>query len=102
MEVFLPTLTGAGKAPPGQHVLSANIMYIPGEPKGGWTEALRQKLLQQVLQQLDRYAPGLEQMILGSELLTPADLEGQFGVTGGHWHHIEPAIDQLLMMRPTY
>lgn len=102
LEVFLPTLTGAGQAPPGQHILSANIMYIPGEPKGGWTEALRQQLLQQLLQQLDRYAPGLEQMVLGSELLTPADLEGQFGVTGGHWHHIEPAIDQLLMMRPTY
>ena len=40
--------------------------------------------------------------MLGSELLTPHDLEQQFRVAGGHWHHVEPAIDQLLMMRPTY
>jgi phytoene dehydrogenase-like protein len=35
-------------------------------------------------------------------LLTPADLEREYRVTGGHWHHTEFAMDQLLMMRPTY
>ncbi|MEJ2323055.1 MAG: hypothetical protein P8Z31_12245 [Gammaproteobacteria bacterium] len=37
-----------------------------------------------------------------AELLTPADLEREYRVTGGHWHHTEFAMDQLLMMRPTY
>jgi|TARA_B110000114_G_scaffold42872_1_gene45266 phytoene dehydrogenase-like protein len=34
--------------------------------------------------------------------MTPADLEETFNVTGGHWHHAELAMDQMLMMRPTY
>ena len=51
---------------------------------------------------LERHAPGLGELELHSELLTPSDLETQYHVTGGHWHHAEPAIDQLLMMRPTY
>ena len=35
-------------------------------------------------------------------MLTPADLEREYRVTGGHWHHTEFALDQMLMMRPTY
>ena len=38
----------------------------------------------------------------GQELLTPLDLENDCGVSGGHWHHTEFALDQSLMMRPTY
>jgi len=102
MEIFIPTLIDPSSAPPGQHILSANVMYIPGEPKGGWTQSLRQQLMQQLMETLSEYAPGIENLVLGSELLTPADLEHTFRLTGGHWHHIEPAIDQLLMMRPTY
>ena len=40
--------------------------------------------------------------MLHAQLLTPADLEETHHVTGGHWHHTEFALDQLLMMRPTY
>ena len=102
MDVCLPTLTTPDAAPTGQHILSANVMYIPGELKGGWTDAARDNLTTQLISQLDSYAPGIENLVLGSELLTPHDLEQQFRVAGGHWHHVEPAIDQLLMMRPTY
>jgi phytoene dehydrogenase-like protein len=41
-------------------------------------------------------------MILHAELLTPEDIEREYRVTGGHWHHTEFAVDQMLMMRPTY
>jgi phytoene dehydrogenase-like protein len=54
------------------------------------------------MQVLERHAPGIGAQVLASELLTPADLEAEFRISGGHWHHAEPAIDQLLMMRPTY
>ena len=39
-------------------------------------------------------------MVLASELLTPEDLEREFGVTGGHWHHEDLALDQFYMVRP--
>jgi phytoene dehydrogenase-like protein len=44
--------------------------------------------------------PDLEQRIHASELLTPVDIEEQFHITGGHWHHGEMALDQFLFTRP--
>jgi phytoene dehydrogenase-like protein len=89
-------------APEGQHVLVANVMYVPYDLKSGWTPGSRDELLNTVLRELERYAPGIQELVLASELLTPQDLASQYRVTNGHWHHCEPAIDQLLMMRPTY
>ena len=51
---------------------------------------------------LEKYAPGIKKQIIQGELLTPLDLEQQYNVTGGHWHHTEQAMDQMFMMRPTY
>ncbi len=53
-----------------------------------------------LLDVLEAYAPGISKEVVATELLTPQDLEGQFGMRGGHWHHGEIAIDQILMMRP--
>lgn len=102
MELVIPSLQDASMAPAGQHVLSANVMYVPAAPKGGWTDAARSALLERLLTTLERHAPGLREIVLHAELLTPHDLESLHHVTGGHWHHTEFAVDQLLMMRPTY
>lgn len=102
LEVLLPSLRQGGLAPRGKHVLSANVMYVPSQLKGGWNEDARNALQTSVMTTLEQYAPGLGALVEHSELLTPADLEAQYHVSGGHWHHAEPALDQLLMMRPTY
>jgi len=102
LEVFVPSLHEASLAPTGSHVLSAHIMYVPYDRKDGWTDEARQDLTDRVLETLERYAPGIRQQSLHTELLTPLDLEQTHHVTGGHWHHTEFALDQLLMMRPTY
>ena len=102
MEVVVPSLHQPGLAPDGQHVLSAHVMYVPATLKGGWTDAARGALTERLLATLERYAPGLREQVLHAELLTPDDLAREYRVTGGHWHHTEFAIDQLLMMRPTY
>jgi phytoene dehydrogenase-like protein len=102
MEVLIPSLLQANLAPAGQQVLSANVMYVPAALKGGWSDEARATLLARLMQTLEDYAPGIGGLVIGTELLTPADLEREYHVSGGHWHHAEPAIDQLLMMRPTY
>ncbi|MEH6589094.1 MAG: NAD(P)/FAD-dependent oxidoreductase [Halioglobus sp.] len=102
MEVLVPSMVDASLAPAGQHVLSANVMYIPATPTGGWDEDKRQALCEKLVDTLCQYAPGLREQILHAQLLTPDDLERDWRVTGGHWHHTEFAMDQLLMMRPTY
>jgi phytoene dehydrogenase-like protein len=102
LEALIPSLHQDGLAPQGKHVLSANIMYVPAQLKGGWSDAARGTLRDSVMGTLEQYAPGIGELVEHTELLTPADLADQYHVSGGHWHHAEPAVDQLLMMRPTY
>jgi phytoene dehydrogenase-like protein len=102
MEVLVPSLSDSSLAPAGQHVLSAHVMYVPYKLKAGWDEAARNTLREKLIETLCEYAPKLREQILHAELLTPADLERDWNVSGGHWHHGEFAMDQLLMMRPTY
>ena len=102
MEVVIPSVHEATLAPPGQHVLSAHVMYVPHELKGGWTNGSRDLMCERAIDTLARYAPRIREQIIHPEFLTPLDLEQRYHVTGGHWHHTEFAVDQMLMMRPTY
>ena len=102
MEVCVPSAHDDSLAPSGKHVLSAHVMYIPHTLKGGWTDDARSAACERAIDTIARYAPGIREQILHKELLTPADLEREYRVTGGHWHHTEFAMDQMLMMRPTY
>ena len=56
--------------------------------------------LDTALDALERFAPGLRSCIVAAELLTPADIEREFRISGGHWHHGDLAFDQFLMVRP--
>ncbi|MEX2496141.1 MAG: NAD(P)/FAD-dependent oxidoreductase [Woeseia sp.] len=102
LEIVIPSIRDESLAPADKHVLSAHVMYIPYRLKGGWTDAARNAACERAIDTIERYAPGIRDQILHSEFLTPADLEQEYRVTGGHWHHTELAIDQMLMMRPTY
>jgi phytoene dehydrogenase-like protein len=102
MEIIVPSVKDQSLAPAGKQVLSAHVMYVPHTLKGGWTEEAHQHLYQRLIETLESYAPGIGQQIIHGELLTPADLEQTYHLTGGHWHHAELSMDQMLMMRPTY
>jgi len=102
VEIVIPSVHDASLAPAGQHVLSAHVMYVPYRLKDGWTDADRDQICERAIDTIAQYAPGIREQILHQEFLTPPDLEQNYRVTGGHWHHTEFAIDQMLMMRPTY
>jgi phytoene dehydrogenase-like protein len=99
LEVTVPTLADAALGPEGRHVMSVIVQYAPYALAGGWP-AQRGRFTDIVIGTLARYAPGLPDCILASELLTPADIEREFRINGGHWHHAELALDQFLMVRP--
>jgi phytoene dehydrogenase-like protein len=40
-------------------------------------------------------------MVEHRQVITPADLESTYGLTGGHIFHGELSLDQLFTMRPT-
>jgi phytoene dehydrogenase-like protein len=99
MEITIPSLHDDSLAPSGQHVLSANVQWAPRELKAGWSEE-KAAFQEIVIDTLAAYVPGLRNHILKAELLTPQDIEQEFRITGGHWHHGELSLDQSMMMRP--
>jgi phytoene dehydrogenase-like protein len=99
LEVTIPTLADPGLAPAGKHVMSVIVQYAPYALAGGW-EPQRQAFADLVIDTLGRSAPELRGCIGASELLTPPDIEREFRITGGHWHHVELALDQFFMVRP--
>jgi phytoene dehydrogenase-like protein len=101
LEVTVPSAADATLAPDGKHVLSAIVQYVPYKlaAGGGWEEH-KARLTDVVVSLLEAHAPGLRQSILAAQMLTPADIEREFRISGGHWHHAELALDQFLMVRP--
>jgi len=102
MEIVVPSLRDSSLAPAGQHVLSAHVMYVPSKLQEGWSDSSRRRLYDLILGTIEAYAPNIRSLVLGHELLTPLDLEHTFSNRGGHWQHGDLALDQMLMMRPTY
>jgi phytoene dehydrogenase-like protein len=99
LEVTFPSVHDKTLAPAGKHVLSAIVQYAPFDPRASG-DGPRRELLDRALAVLERAAPGLRRQVIASELLLPADIEREFRITGGHWHHGELALDQLMMLRP--
>ena len=100
VEALIPSLVDPTLAPQGAHVMSVYAQYAPHTLRdSSWDEA-RPRLLDSVLGALDRAMPGIRGMVVASEVLTPADLEREWGMAGGHIHHGELALDQLFTMRP--
>jgi phytoene dehydrogenase-like protein len=99
-EITFPSFRDETLAPTGKHVMSAIVQYAPYALKGGWTESAKAEFMKVILSTLTKYMPDIEQRIIASELLTPADIESEFHMTGGHWHHAELTLDQFLFVRP--
>ena len=99
LEITVPTLNDPSLAPAGKHVLSAIVQYAPYALKGGWLKE-RDRFTSLCVALLERYAPGLSSSVTGVEMLTPADIEQEFRISGGHWHHGDLAFDQFFFVRP--
>lgn len=100
LDVTIPTLVDPSMAPAGRHVMSVHMQYAPFKKRGGW-EGQRDALADAVLRTLEEHAPGVASLVEHRQVITPADLERTFGLTGGHIYHGELALDQLFTMRPT-
>jgi phytoene dehydrogenase-like protein len=100
LECVVPTLTDPSLAPEGRHVMSIYVQYAPyARRAGSWADA-RDTLQRTVIGTLAAYAPDLPSLVLAAQTITPEDLERDYGLTGGHIHHGEMALDQLYVMRP--
>jgi phytoene dehydrogenase-like protein len=99
MEITLPSVNDPALAPPGKQVLSAIVQYAPHTLKLGWPQ-IRASFTESAIRMIGAHAPGLTSLVEAAELLTPCDIEQQFHIQGGHWHHCELSFDQFFMVRP--
>ena len=99
MEIIIPSIHDKTLAPKGHHVLSAVVNNTAYELKDGWDQS-NAVVLENCLNQLEEMAPGIKGLIVHAELLSPKDIEEEYGITGGQWHHGELTFDQFLMLRP--
>lgn len=100
IEATIPTLWDLSLAPAGKHVMSIYMQYAPYKLRDGDWDQKRDELGRTIVQTLAQYAPDLPGMIESAEVITPADLERTYGLTGGHIFHGELALDQIFTMRP--
>jgi phytoene dehydrogenase-like protein len=105
LEATIPSLVDPSLvdgAPAGTHVVSINAQYAPYRLRGGtWDDAGRaDSFADQVVRVLDSLAPGLASSIRAREVITPLDLERDYGLSGGHPLHGEQALDQFFLWRP--
>jgi len=100
LEITIPSLVDASLAPAGKHVMSIWMQFAPYHLKNGSWDKEREALGDCVVDTIEEYAPGFKTSILHRQVLTPLDLERDFGLTEGHLYHGELALDQIFFMRP--
>ncbi|MBA2720246.1 MAG: NAD(P)/FAD-dependent oxidoreductase [Chloroflexi bacterium] len=107
VEATIPSLVDpalVADAPDGTHVVSISAQYAPATLRGGaWDEDGRaDAFADRAVGVLDDLAPGLTASIVAREVITPLDLERDYGLTGGHPLHGEQSLDQFFLWRPFF
>ena len=100
MDVVIPSLTDPSVAPPGKHVMSCFVQYAPYHLKEGNWDAQRDAFGDTVINTLSEYAPNLKDLILHRQVLTPLDIERDFGLSEGNIFQGELTLEQLFFLRP--
>ncbi|HKS75476.1 MAG TPA: NAD(P)/FAD-dependent oxidoreductase [Terriglobales bacterium] len=101
IDMVIPTLTDPSVAPPGKHILSCFVQYAPYKLRPGlnWDDE-REAFGNNVIDTISEYAPNLKNIILHKQVLTPLDLEREFGLTEGNIFQGELSLEQLFFLRP--
>lgn len=102
IEMTIPSVVDPTVAPQGKHLMSMFIQYAPYERKDGktWDEASKREFAERVFKIVTEYAPNFESAVDNYQVITPVDLETEYGLTGGNIFQGEMTLDQLFFMRP--
>jgi phytoene dehydrogenase-like protein len=98
VEMLIPSTVDDSLAPPGHHV--ASLFCQQFDPALEWSEPQEGGAVEAVLATLERFAPGVRELIVGQQVLTPKGLERRFGLVDGDIFHGRMSLDQLWAARP--
>jgi phytoene dehydrogenase-like protein len=100
MDMVIPTLTDPSIAPPGKHIMSCFVQYAPYKLANGTWDEQREAFGDAVIDTIAEYAPNIRDLILHRQVLTPLDIERDFGLTEGNIFQGELSLEQLFFARP--
>ncbi|MEE2784085.1 MAG: NAD(P)/FAD-dependent oxidoreductase [Pseudomonadota bacterium] len=101
VDMLIPTQVDPTMAPPGKHMMSVFVQYVPPTLNTGeWTDADRDAFGKTVIEQISQHSPDFKDLILHTEVRTPRELEDEVGLTEGNIFHGELTFDQLFFNRP--
>ncbi len=101
VEMLIPSTLDDSLAPTGRHVASLFCQHVaPTLPDGrSWDEA-RDEVADLMIDTVEAYAPGFRASVIARQILSPLDLERDFGLVGGDIFHGKLSLDQLYSARP--
>jgi phytoene dehydrogenase-like protein len=101
VEVLIPSTLDDTLCPPGQHVASLFCQHVAPQLSDGrsWDDH-RDEVADLMIATVDTYAPGFAASVIGRQVLSPLDLERQFGLVGGDIFHGALTLNQLFSARP--
>jgi len=100
IDCLVPSLVDPSLAPPGRHVMTCFVQYLPYRLGASSWNVERDRLHDQIIDQLAEFVPAVKPSLVASRLYTPLDLESVFGITEGNIFHGDLRLDQLFFMRP--
>ncbi len=100
IDIVIPSLTDPSLAPPGKHVMSCFVQYAPYKLKEGNWDEKREDFGDNVIDTIAEHAPNLKNIIIGRQVVTPLDLEREWGLTEGNIFQGELSLEQLFFLRP--
>jgi phytoene dehydrogenase-like protein len=101
VEVLIPSTLDGSLAPEGAHVASLFCQHVAPElPDGKSWDDHREEVADLMIATVDRFAPGFAASVIGRQILSPLDLEREFGLLGGDIFHGALTLNQLFSARP--
>jgi phytoene dehydrogenase-like protein len=101
IDMVIPSLTDPSVAPPGKHVMSCFVQYAPYKLAPGlhW-DTEKEKFGNTVIDTIAEYAPNIKDIIIDKMVVTPLDLEREWGLSEGNIFQGELSLEQLFFLRP--
>jgi phytoene dehydrogenase-like protein len=101
VEMLIPSSLDDSLSPPGRHVASLFCQHVaPKLPYGRSWDDSRETVADMMIDTVDGYAPGFKASVIARQILSPLDLEREFGLVGGDIFHGCLSLDQLYSARP--
>ena len=102
VEMLIPSTIDSTLAPSDHHVASLFCQHfdydLPGDRS--WDDE-REAAADVIIDTVNRFAPNFSDAVIARQILSPLDLERDFGLIGGDIFHGALDLNQLFSLRPT-